>query len=418
MEGEDRSYRALLRTPTFGRVLVSMQLGRTAQAMLPIALVLLALTSFDSPALGGALTFLSIFPGLLVSPFVGAFIDRVGSLIPIRIDYVVGAVACGAIALIATGGAETVLPLLALTLALGLSQLLSDAGFRHLFPNVVPDHLWERANAIDSSGYQVASVVGPPIAAALFAIAGAPLTFAAVGFAYVASALLTTGVREPHVRPSNPEPLLRTALSGVAYVWRNPTLRGMLGSVPITNIPLGILTILVPVLIVDTLGESVALVGVAFGLAGVVGVVAAIAIGRWDTRERERDLIIGAHFVIAVSAALLLPLTTGWLTYGLAFITASMVVRGAAEAAWDLGIFTLRQRKTDRHMMGRAFAISMATNFSGMPIGAALGGWLVTVDLGLAVMVAVATGLIGTVLAIALIPRSARTADSLTAPAP
>jgi MFS family permease len=405
-EGEDRSYRALLRTPTFGRVLVSMELGRTAQAMLPVALVLLALTQFDSPALGGALTFLSIFPGLLVAPFVGALIDRLGSLIPIRIDYIIGALACGAIALIATGSAETVPPLLGLALALGLSQLLSDAGFRNLFPNLVPDHLWERANALDSSGYHLASVIGPTVAAALFAVAGATVTFATIAVTYALSALFTIGVREQHVRAVNPESLIRTALAGVAYVWRNPTLRGMAASVPITNVPLGIMTILVPVLIVDTLSESVALVGAAFGLVGVVGVVTAIAIGRWDTRDRERRLIIGAHFAIALSAALLLPLTTGWLTYGLAFIAASMVVRGAAEATWDLGIFTLRQRKTDRHMMGRAFAISMATNFSGMPVGAALGGWLVAIDIGLAIWVAMATGLIGTVLAIALIPKA------------
>jgi MFS family permease len=404
-ESDDRSYRALLRTPTFGRVLVSMELGRAAQAMLPVALVLLALTHFDSPALGGALTFLSIFPGLLVAPFVGALIDRRGSLIPIRIDYIVGAIACAAIALIATGAAETVLPLLGLALALGLSQLLSDAGFRHLFPNLVPDHLWERANALDSSGYHLASVIGPPVAAALFAIAGATVTFAMIAITYALSAAFTIGVREQHLRAANPLPLIRTALAGVAYVWRNPTLRGMAASVPITNVPLGIMTILIPVLIVDTLGESVALVGAAFGLVGVVGVVTAIAIGRWDTRERERRLIVGAHFTIAASAALLLPLTAGWLTYGLAFIAASAVTRGAAEAAWDLGIFTLRQRRTDRHMMGRAFAISMATNFSGMPVGAALGGWLVAVDLSLAVWVAIATGLIGTVLAIAMIPR-------------
>jgi predicted MFS family arabinose efflux permease len=351
---------------------------------------------------------------LIVAPFVGAFIDRAGSLLPIRIDYTVGAIACGSIALIATGGAQTVLLLLGLALALGLSQLLSDAGFRHLFPSVVPDHLWERANAIDSSGHQIALVLGPPIAAALFAFAGATATFAAIALAYAVSVPFTFGIREAHERPAAPEPLLGGALAGIAYVWRNQTLRGIATAVPITNVPLGIMTILVPVLIVDTLGENVALVGAAFGLVGVVGVAAAIVIGRWDTRDRERDLIIGAHFAIAVSAALLLPLTTGWLTLGLAFIAASMVVRGAAEAAWDLGIFTLRQRKTDRQMMGRAFAISMATNWSGMPVGAALGGWLVTVDIGLSVWVAIATGVIGTALAIAMIPKPA----SVTAPAP
>ena len=59
-------------------------------------------------------------------------------------------------------------------------------------------------------------------------------------------------------------------------------------------------------------------------------------------------------------------------------------------------------------MMGRAFAISMALNYSGVPVGAALGGWLAASDISLAVWVAIAFGCLGTVLAAVLIPMRER----------
>ena len=70
----------------------------------------------------------------------------------------------------------------------------------------------------------------------------------------------------------------------------------------------------------------------------------------------------------------------------------------------------MRQRRTDKHMMGRAFAISMAVNYSGVPIGAALGGWLAAQDVGLAIWVAIGFGVAGTILAYLLLPTDKKAA--------
>ncbi len=410
-EEEERSYRALLATPQFRRVLISMELGRIAQAMVPVALVLLALTSFDSPALAGALTFLAVFPGLAAAPFVGALIDRFGKLLAIRLDYLVGAALTAVIAALPVAAPETVPLLLGLTLILGVTQLFSDAGFRSLFPDLVPEHLWERANAVDSSGYQVALIAGPPVAAVLFGLFGQAVAFSAIAITYAASALFTIGLRFPRRVSSEHEHLIRSALDGLGYVLHNPTLRALAVSVSVTGVALGISTIAVSVLIVDQLQAGEAVVGLAFGIAGTCGIATAVAVGRIDTRGRERWLITLAHVGITVAALMLLPAIQAGVVVGLAWIFGSMVVRGAAESAWDLGVFSLRQRRTEKHMHGRAFAISMALNYSGVPIGAALGGWLVAADLALALCVAIAFGVAGTVLGYLLLPRTDEAAD-------
>jgi hypothetical protein len=47
----------------------------------------------------------------------------------------------------------------------------------------------------------------------------------------------------------------------------------------------------------------------------------------------------------------------------------------------DIALFTVRQRRTDPALMGRAFATSMALNFLGFPVGSAISGGLVDISL-------------------------------------
>ena len=88
----ERSYRALLGVPGFGRILISMQLSRIGQSMVGVALVLFTLDEYNSPALTGIVTFASVFPGLIVAPLAGALLDRHGRTRLVMLDYAVALV--------------------------------------------------------------------------------------------------------------------------------------------------------------------------------------------------------------------------------------------------------------------------------------------------------------------------------------
>jgi MFS family permease len=88
-------------------------------------------------------------------------------------------------------------------------------------------------------------------------------------------------------------------------------------------------------------------------------------------------------------------------------LVAVMAIQGLLNGPMDVALFTLRQRRTDPAWMGRAFAISMAMNFLGYPFGAAIGGALVGIGTGLAIAVAVVFTALGSLLAWALLPRTA-----------
>ncbi len=83
----------------------------------------------------------------------------------------------------------------------------------------------------------------------------------------------------------------------------------------------------------------------------------------------------------------------------------SLLLNGALNGPMDIGLFTMRQRRTDPAMLGRAFAVSMAFNFLGYPIGAAIGGLMATTSLDAAIWLAVAASIVATIFAVVLIPR-------------
>jgi predicted MFS family arabinose efflux permease len=72
----------------------------------------------------------------------------------------------------------------------------------------------------------------------------------------------------------------------------------------------------------------------------------------------------------------------------------------------DIALFTVRQRRTDPAWMGRAFAVSMAFNYLGMPVGAALAGLLADRSIETAILVlGVGGSILAAIAAAVLVPR-------------
>jgi membrane protein implicated in regulation of membrane protease activity len=83
-----------------------------------------------------------------------------------------------------------------------------------------------------------------------------------------------------------------------------------------------------------------------------------------------------------------------------------MAINGLLNGPLDIALFTIRQRRTDPAWLGRAFAVSMAINFAGFPIGAALAGSIAELSLPAAVGLSVVASLAAAVFSHRLVPRS------------
>jgi len=391
-----------------------MQLARVAQSMVGVALVLFTLAEYRSPELAGVVMFFTLFPGILVSPVAGALLDRHGRVRLIRLDYLVALATMLAIGGLSLLDLLTPVWLIVIATIASITGPFSQTGLRSLFPMMVPEQLWERINAFDSNGYVVASIFGPPLAAGLVALAGPQVAVMAIAVPYGLSALVLIGVREPLSVTQTSGRLLRDAADGMRYVWRNATLRGLGFSISTLNLAGGIGTIVIPLLVLERLGGNELLVGVAFALSGISGMVSVFLFGRLDSRGREWAMLVyPMALTVPVTALLLIadaePIVAFMPMVGLSVIGLSMFLLGLLYGPLDIALFTIRQRRTERAWMGRGFSVSMAFNFAGFPIGAALAGVLASISLDAAIIAAVLASGLATVFAAVMVPRQAPT---------
>ena len=286
------SYRALLEVPTLGRVILSMQLARVAQSMVSVAIVLFALAEYQSAMVAGIVTFASLFPGIVFSPLAGALLDRHGRVRLIGLDYLVAMATMLLVGGLAIAGLLNEVLLVIIAAVSSVTGPLSQTGLRSLFPLMTPRHLWERINALDSSGYVVATIIGPPAAALLVALLGPRLAVMAIGIPYLIAAIAIVGVREPASAPSSSGRLLPDAWEGLRYVWGNRSLRGLGFSISTLNIAGGMGTIVVPLIVLETWAARRRWSGLVFALSGVAGVHSGRPRGPLDSRRREWRLLV------------------------------------------------------------------------------------------------------------------------------
>jgi MFS family permease len=353
--------------------------------------------------------FASFAPGILVSPIVGVLLDRHGRVRLIGFDFLVAMSAMFAIGFLALADALSPELLVALAVVTALTAPLSMTGLRTLFPLIVPTHLWERANALDSSAFVTAAMIGPVLAAGAIAFLGPGPAMIALGIPYGLSVLALRGVRSPDTAPDSRGPILRDAWLGLRYVWQNRTLRGLAIAMSARTFAGGIVIILVPLIVLRQLGGSELGVGLALACSGVAGMLSATIAGRIDTRGREVRLMALPMAATAPLLALLL-LPAGWIgsmeaLAGFLVVGLVMFVMGLLDGPLDIGLFTLRQRRTSTAWIGRAFAISMSVNAIGYPVGSAVAGVISETSLALAIGLAAAACLAAAGLVALLVPR-------------
>src|SRR2546428_10813339 len=392
------TYRDLFRIPSFPRLATSVMLARTASQMMLLTLVLFVLQRFHSPSLAGITVFLSIAPGVALSPIAGALLDRHGRVRLITLDYLVGFVTLALIAGLDVGGRLTPWVLVPIVTISSLTYSLSNSGARSLLPLIVPAGLWDRVNALDSIAYAVTIGAGPAFAGALTAGAAPRVALTVTAGVFLLAAMLIMPLAEP-VAAGGARSVVGDAWAGLTYVLvHNAALRGIALTVSILNVGFGILVVALPVMVLQRLHGNAALVGGLWAVYGLASVPSALIAGRTNSEGRERLVMIVTDLVAGVAVVLLAFAGNAWLA------AAALLIAGLANGPFDVSMFSMRQRRTDPAWYGRAFAVSMGLNWAGQPIGSAISGPLIHIGLTVAFLVAAGLMLVAATLVWWVIP--------------
>lgn len=378
-------------------------LSRQASRMFVLAIVLYVLDRFDSPVLAGWVAFASMAPGLVVSPLAGALLDRLGAAKAIVLDMAASALLLLALAAADIAGLVTAPLLLGFVALYSLTSPLGTAGIRVLIPRLVPKEALDLANALDTSSYALINVAGPAVAGVLFGFAGAQATMLLIVLLYAAASISLVPLvrRTSGTQGTAGKSLIRDAWAGVIYVVRHVSLRSLAISYALFQLSWGVLVVAVPVVVVRELGAGAvadSVVGGLWAAAGLAGGLGALYAGHLRTIGRERQFIAIGTLATAVA---IFPVSA---SFGLAGLAVGLVLGGFLEGPVDVGVLSLRQRRTDPAWLGRVLAVSMSFNMSGLPIGSAIGGILIVHSTTLTFAVAAVASVLAALVAWTLVP--------------
>lgn len=397
--GARLTYRRLFSVGGFTQLAAGAVLSRTAGGLIQVALVLYVLQVFRSPALAGLVVFVSIVPGLAVSPIAGALLDRHGRVRMILLDYCVAMLTMVLLAVLAATQQLSAPLLLVIIGASSLTGPLSMSGNRSLFPLVAPSELWDRVNAIDSGSQSLAMVLGPALGGALIAWVGGPGAFVATALLFGMAAALLIGFKDPVTAHGPTQPLLVSAWQALVFVLKHPTLRGIVLTLWCGNLGFGAVLVGLPLLVFMRFHWGADAVGNLWALSGVAAAASGLFFGRMRTDGRERRIVAIGMGVSALAILLMVVSTTPLI------LLVSMLLAGASAAPMDLGLFALRQRRTDPAWFGRVIAVSMSLNYAGSPVGSALAGPLLAHSLELPLLLGAVVSAFGMVMPFIAIPR-------------
>lgn len=355
--------------PGYGAFFSAATLARLADEMFSVGVVLFLLDRTGSPELAGATVAAITLPSLVTGPLLGAWLDVSGRRRALMVVDQLAITATLLAILAAAGNApDLVIPFIALFA--GFTYPLSFGGFTSLIPALVPDDLLDSANALETTSFNLALVIGPALAGTLAAVVGpeAPLVVeAALSLAVLPMLFAVPALDRPGSGGGGAR-LLATVAEGLRQIVAVPQLRGVTAAGALGLAGLGLLTVAFPLFAVEELDAARSTSGYMFAAFAVGSMAGALGLVRLQaTFPPDRVVVVG--YATFGALMLLWPLA-GTLPALLALIAVAGVADGPALTAQ----FAVRQRRVPRRLHGQVFTTAVSLKVGAFSAGAAVAG--------------------------------------------
>lgn len=380
------SLRRLRAQPGYLPFVSAATVARVSDEMFSVGVVLLVLDRTDSAGLAGLAVAAITLPSLISGPLLGAWLDLTGRRRALMvIDQIVITTMLITLVVVAGHGPNWLIPLI--VLMAGVTYPLSFGGFTSFIPAIVPDDLLAPANALETTSFNSALVVGPALAGTLSGafdpavslVVEAVLALVALGLILRIPGLDRAGNRDPS------RTLLGVAAAGIRQIVSVPELRGITVAAAIGLAGLGLMTVSFPLFAVEHLGGERSDAGymwAAFAAGSTVGALALVRVQRRIPPER----IVLAGYALFGTAMLTWPLADS-----LPALLVLIAVAGLADGPALAAQFALRQQVVPPSLYGQVFTTAAGLKVGSFAMGAGLAGPVAT-GLGSAEAILVAAG--------------------------
>jgi MFS family permease len=358
----------------FWRQFVASGVSNVGDGMVHAAAPLLTLTLTNDERLIAGVSFCAAIPWLVLSLPAGVYIDRFDRRKLMIAANVIRAVLFGLIAFSAATGTLSIWIFMAILIGVGCCEVIFDMSAQAFLPQIVPDHLLEKANGRLSSLEMITNTfIGLPLGAWAFVLAiGVPFGVNAASFAL--AALLVASIRIPSAKTpkANSEELRNSfkadLTEGLQWLWANKLIRTLAIMLGITN-----MTVMFgEAIFVKYAAVELGVTGRAFGFLLSLTAIGSILGGLLGEKIAKRlgvaQSIVYSYFVFGAVGIIYFFVPNIWAVA----IAASF--KGVASTTWNVVTVSLRQRIIPTELFGRVNSVYRFIGTGSIGIGALIGG--------------------------------------------
>ena len=323
----------------------------------------------------GVVGFAGQFPGFVMGPFAGAFLDRWDRHRVLVATQTLSMMQSFALATLTFTGHITVPAIIVLNAVQGIVNAFDMPARQAFLPTMISDRE-DLANAIamNSSMFNAARLIGPSVAGFMIATAGEAWCFLVDGVSYVAVILALLAMKD--VRRLHPPAVhagfMEHLFEGWRYVLSFRPIRSLMLQLAWLCLVVMPFSVLMPVFADEILGGGPHTLGLLMGASGLGAMSGAL----WLTTRRS---VVGLGRVILVNTivfgvGLMGFALSRWLWVSLAFMT----VAGFGMMVQMASTNTVIQTIVDEEKRGRVMSFYTMSFLGTAPFGSLLAGWLST----------------------------------------
>ncbi len=369
------TYVQVFQNESFRRFWIGFTLSSLGDAMARVALTWFVLDTTDSARALGLLTILYTAPILIGGLVAGSLLDRFDRRRVMLADNLVRGSVMATIPLLYAVGRLELWHVYVAAVVYGSLMMISLAGSPALLPSIVRRDQLVTVNALETLGFTVGSIVGPPVAGLLILWIGAPNVLLIDAATYFVFALALTGVRyldAPETADESVSSNRYTLGDAFRLLLNNRILLTTTLMYMAFNVGFGASFVWLPVYAERTLQGGAGLFGLLLGAMAVGQLAGAIVAGGMNRHLTLGNLICLFGFLAGASLLLLLLKNTA-----LAFV--SLGIFGAMMAPLTIWGQTLRMEIIPERLRGRTFALLRMLMQGTIPVGGAMAGFLLPV---------------------------------------
>jgi len=356
----------LLLSRRFGTFWVASLLANIGTWAQQVAQPWLLLSLGASPMLLGVDAFASGGPALLLTFVGGTLADRADRRSVIAIFQGVQML-CPVliVALLATGRIQPWM-VIAISLVVGATDALSMPSFQTIVASIVDRNRLPAGLGLNATQFNLSRILGPAIAGALMAGAGAMGAYSVSALSYVPFILVAVWILPRSAAGTRGEPILdrQAALGALRQVAATPDLHNALLTVFVTSLLCSPLLTFCPVLVRDAFAGDVTHFSVAVSAFGLGGLLAASGLLAVDPLRDRRPFASGFAIMFAVVVIAVAIDPAAWA------LPLLFTLAGIAMTAANVSANACLQVVAPEALRGRSVGLYMIAMRGGLSLGA------------------------------------------------